>query len=291
MKMLCTLTALVSALSIYAVVEHNLWSTAVVLWFAIHTVVFWALRRTLHKRPGVRKIRWIWAGLSIIAALVFVATLRPPLTSIVVTVSDVPATSQFELKTVAIVDNDREKIRDASRVHPSVSGRKKRDHAKFILIAPIKEDIQRLELRFGNHPYSWTLESLTVGTDFARIPVPVATWTGAEIANTRFIKPLMTDATPDQATGFSKLTTLKTERHRAKRPILRLNLSRAIVVKQADDSTYEVIRAAWFLLFVVSLLLAIQVPNIVIVVKRIASKIPVRLLLRYLNSTTRPTPE
>lgn len=290
----CLLTTLISTLSVYSLVSHNPWSTAVLVWFVIHAIVLWQLNSRASSSSEPRRYKLIkiaWFGLSTLAALAFVATLRPPITSVVVTVRDIPATSQFSIKTVDLSPENKEIIREASRVHDTVSAGRVRDQARFMLLYPIKEDIRRFEIRFGNHAYPWTLESIEIGTDFARIPIPVAKWTGAEIADNRFLKPLMTVVEPQTSTGYSKLTTDRTETKHATRPAVRLNLSRAIVVKQADNSIYETIRAGWFLLFMASLFLASWTPAILGLVKRIASKTPTDLLLRYLTSTTRPTVE
>jgi len=279
------LTLFVSGVSLFSLVSHNSWAVWILLWFVVHAIVYLSIARLKAQPKTLKRIRWIWAVVSMILAAVFVSQFRPPLTSIVVTVKDAPAPSQLQLATVTLDADDKESISQASRVFPSVRATAGTSKATFILIRPIKEDIQRLELRFGDHPYDWTLGSIDVGSDFARIPIPIASWTGTEVIESRYMKPLMTQMTPHAGTGHATLKADANDLRRAKRPAIRLNLSRAIVVKQAAEASYELLRAGWLAIALLALLLALWLPKIFRAVKQVTARIPNTALLRYLNSS------
>jgi|GEM_PF-4486946 len=287
-RIFASLTGMATLIMLFSFVSHNSWAVATLSWFAVHTIVYWYMGR-----PGNRSKRIVgrlklgWTILSVILAIAFVSQYRPPLTTVVVNVKDAPAPSQLQLASVTLDQNDKESITHASRVFPSVSAKAGISSATFLLIVPIKEEIQRLELRFGDHPYEWKLESIEVGSDFARIPIPVATWSGTDVATSRYMRPLMTQTTPDSTTGHVTLKVDAIESRRAKRPALRLNLSRAIVVKQSKGARYELLRAGWLVVLLLTLAMATRVPNFGGLVKRLGLKLPTQGLLGYLNGSSR----
>jgi len=260
------LTAAIAGTTLFSLVSHNSWAAGILIWFVVHSVAYWGMHR-LKVQPRARtRIKQIWFAVSMIVAAIFVSQFRPPLTSMMVTVKDAPAASQLQLA--------------------SVRGTRGTSKATFFLIRGIKEDIQRLELRFGDHPYDWTLVSIEVGSDFARIPIPVASWTGAEIIESRYMKPLMTRMTQNSGNGNATLKVDANELRRAKRPAIRLNLSRAIVVKQSVGARYELLRAGWLVIALLTLIMAILLPKFIRLVKHLAARTPTTAVLGYLNSSS-----